>query len=369
MSDTLSAQDDIDALRADLLKRVNIVNNVGSVQTLTERLELDHIDVGVGYRPSGNLHLGNLTSATIAAYVAHYVNPTSSSVKITNCDLELPISDDVEQVMSLIDDAILGDIESVAVYFKYLQSSITPDLTMAEEHSRRINAFLAELGKQRSIHVNDYHLSEVQSEAGYRRALKRFCDRIEGIAPFFPDFRGEGLKLTGGGIYIFPVCPTCHTGNKEGSLVKNGHVYASCKPCNKRYDFDLDDPEYEVAVNFLVDPIRDLDTSASVHVHVFGGDYGDGIDQNFSKIEKVAAIQDVVHTGGQTLPILFLGPTVYCKDGRAMGKRYKKGLTIASLEEAMSIDVLAQKTWAYTESILQQGLLNVDYTYTRDRFF
>jgi hypothetical protein len=349
------------ALKEDLESRVRIARNIGTVQTLVGNEE--DIRIAYGFRPSGVIHLGNILSLLISSYIAKELGIHRGKLQITNCDLELPTVYDIPQLKKVIHPQIMKHFDDIAVYFRYL-SSEGSTVPMSEEFAEPVINLLNLVQTKKGVQSEVHLLSEIQKEEGFRTAVQRFCERIEEIALYFPDWRGEDLKRTGGGRYLFPVCPECNTGNKQGSVYKRGKLKTHCLACDQDYEMEILDPNAELAVHFLVDPLRDLSTSARSLVHIFGGDYSLEIPGNFTKLEKIAAIFDVVKDEPEQTPILFGGPIVYDEQGIPMGKSKQNGIEWNSLQNALGEKTL-QRLWTYTAYILNQGMLHVDFATTR----
>ena len=72
--------------------------------------------ISVGLRPSGNIHLGNLTTLAIAGLIA---KKSEAEMRVTICDIDLPT---VKR----------GEEKKSAIYFKYQQAG---NITVAHQNA------------------------------------------------------------------------------------------------------------------------------------------------------------------------------------------------------------------------------------------
>ncbi|MGE0792706.1 MAG: hypothetical protein AB7V77_00840 [Candidatus Woesearchaeota archaeon] len=360
----MSSIDEIQELKSKLHKEVNIVHNIGSIQTILEKNPKEHISIAIGYRPSGRIHLGNIVSILMSAYISKEIGIHMSSLKVTNCDLELLSVNDSIQNHTQNNKTNYVKPKDIAHYFKYvIQNGETN--SMSSINSEPIKILLNDLKREKNISFQEYLLSEIQSEQGFRKKLKRFCERIDEVIKYFPDFRAEILKQTQGGAYIFPICSNCNVGNQHGSNYDNGKLKNKCPSCGKKNEFDIEDTEHEISTNFIIDPIRDLESSASSNIHYFGGDYTELLNNNFTKLEKIAAILNIVKDENEETPILFGGPIIYCKKQMKMGKSINNGLEYNTIREIHGEQYL-NKLWTYVQYLVQEDMHHVDFSITKN---
>ncbi|MFB6175013.1 MAG: hypothetical protein ABEJ87_03465 [Candidatus Nanohalobium sp.] len=269
--------------------------------------------LSVGFRPSGELHVGNLLTL---AY---------SSVIASRLGLELDLFCCDTDWSAHIHENHRPENSDVMRLFFERDCPCNEHGNVAEHRVEEIRPFLDGLENFTGEEVEADFLSELDSE-GYREALSSVLENMDEFDEIF----GGGFRRR----YRSPVvnvCDNCGFSHAKGAPYssESGELVASCrnKACGE--GFSRGQLDGKIGVYYLVDPVRD--PSRDVSVHVFGGDYRDAAkEQKTSKIVKVAKITKLAT--GET-PAYFLAPMIADEEGKPLSKSKGTGLTVSEIDD------------------------------------
>lgn len=269
--------------------------------------------LSVGFRPSGELHVGNLLTL---AY---------SSVIASRLGLELDLFCCDTDWSAHIHENHRPENSDVMRLFFMRACPCSDHSNIAEHRVDEIRPFLRGLENFTGEEVEAGFLSELDSE-GYREALRNVLEDMESFDEIF----GGGFRRR----YRSPVvnvCDNCGFSHAKGAPYsrETGELVSSCR--NKRCvsGFSRGQLDEKIGVYYLVDPVRDPSRDAAVHV--FGGDYRDAAkEQKTPKIEKVAKITELAT--GET-PSYFLAPMIVDEEGKPLSKSKGTGLTVSEIDD------------------------------------
>ncbi|MFB6245131.1 MAG: hypothetical protein ABEJ03_02175 [Candidatus Nanohaloarchaea archaeon] len=270
--------------------------------------------VEVGFRPSGDLHVGNLLTIAYGAAVADRL---LMDLEVTCCDTDWSAHlhethrPQNNRVMKLFYDRSCGcgSHENVA---EHAMSVLEPFFESLETHF--------------DIKVRERFLTDLQGDRGYTDALRAVLKNMEE----FDSFYGGGFRRR----YVSPVtatCDTCGFAHAKGASFSPGtdELVAPCRNRGCPNGFITEPLDGEIGVYYLVDPVRDI--FQDVAVHVFGGDYRTAEkEQKTSKVAKVARTTELA-TG--TTPEYFLAPMISDKHGKPLSKSKGTGRTTQEIED------------------------------------
>lgn len=272
--------------------------------------------VSVGFRPSGELHLGNLLTL---AY---------SSVIASRLGLELDLfCCDTDWSAHIHENHRPENSDVMRLFFKR-ECACDRHENIAEHRVDEIRPFLDGLESYTDEEIEAGFLSQLDSE-GYREALRNVLENMEDFDEIF----GGGFRRR----YRSPivnVCDNCGFSHAKGAPYshESGELVASCRKKACVQGFSRGQLEEKIGVYYLVDPVRDPTRDAAVHV--FGGDYRDAAkEQKTPKIEKVAKITELAT--GET-PSYFLAPMIADEDGKPLSKSKGTGLTVSEIDDLES---------------------------------
>jgi hypothetical protein len=260
-----------------------ITNDLDSILTRPAQ------SVAVGVRPSGSLHLGNITTVAIAAILAQQ---KGAEVHLTVCDIDMPT---IKR----------GTQQTSARYFKYqpVENTTQAQLTTAE-----LSTFTEELSRTLSVPFRTDILSNVQATHQYRAGLARVIADTPALREIFDGEYALGDKR----VPIHPVCPCCkHTPRSQAIYLGKDRLKARCRneKCEENGQWkiiNVHDKKEELGVHYFIDPIRDVMLQPKANIHVFGGDYFAPHGKNeLPKVEKVRRITELT---GKATPDYFVGP-------------------------------------------------------------
>ena len=275
-----------------------------------ENYELDGRRVSVGFRPSGELHVGNLLSIGYAAVIAEEL------------ELELDLFCCDTDWSAHIHENHRPENNKVMKLFFQRDCNCQKHDTIAEHRVDEIKDFLKGLESE-TVDIEVKYLSDYRSES-YLEALRNVLNNIDDFDEIF----GGGFRRR----YRSPVtgvCSECGFSHAKGSAYSHScdELVHSCwnSQCDQGFSSTgLDGP---IGVYYLVDPVRD--PGRDVAVHVFGGDYRDAKKgQKTSKVLKVARITDLAC--GET-PAYFLGPLIADEQGKPLSKSKDTGKTVSEI--------------------------------------
>lgn len=273
--------------------------------------------VAVGYRPSGELHTGNLLSIAYAATVA---SELGLKLDVMCCDTDWSAH--------IHEQHYPGESNVMKLFFNRDCSCNKHD-NIAEHRMDEIRPFLKGLEEELGIEVETGFLSDLQGDEKYVEALEKILENISEFDNIF----GGGFRRR----YESPVTSVCECGfshAKGAAYSKNtGELVFSCRNPDCSEGFAASSIRDEIGVYYLVDPVRD--PSRNTAVHVFGGDYRAAEkEQKTPKVEKVAKITELAT--GET-PYYFLAPMIADSEGKPLSKSKGTGKTVSeigNLEEA-----------------------------------
>ncbi len=279
-----------------------------------EACELDGGSVAVGFRPSGELHVGNLLTLAYSAAVADRLG---LELDLMCCDTDWSAH---------IHEHDRPDNNRVMKLFFERSAEDSSYGSVAEQRVDEIRPFLEGLEEELDVEVDPGFLSDLQGDEEYAEALRNVLENMEAFDGIF----GGGFRRR----YVSPVVPVCRScgfSHAKGGAFSSetGEVVAACRnrECSEGFMHGgLDD---EIGVYYLVDPVRD--PSRDVAVHVFGGDYRDAKkEQKTSKVEKVAKITELAN---DETPAYFLAPMISDEDGKPLSKSKNTGKTVSEIDD------------------------------------
>ncbi|MFB6213680.1 MAG: hypothetical protein ABEJ07_03925 [Candidatus Nanohaloarchaea archaeon] len=269
--------------------------------------------VAVGFRPSGELHVGNLLSIAYAAVIA------------SELDLELDLMCcDTDWSAHIHEQHMPGESDVMRLFFMRDCPCNRHD-DIAEHRVEEIEPFLRGLERETSGDATPGYLSDLRGDEGYNRALREVLENMEQFDRVF----GGGFRRR----YVSPVVPVCDgCGNSHAKGAAYSHesreLVAACRNPDCHRAFIRGSLEDEIGVYYLVDPVRDV--SRDVAVHVFGGDYRVAEkEQKTSKVAKVAKLTELAT--GET-PAYFLAPMTSDSEGKPLSKSKGTGRTVSDIE-------------------------------------
>jgi len=314
----------------------------------------EDVNVAVGLRPSGRIHLGNMATMGLAARLCHDVGPHIATARITVCDYDLPDRSD-------------WDIRKNG-FIRYFDSIPAPgnDSTSLLDHATEgIDDFLEGLSKHYGIKFTSQKLSDLQRLESYRQGLRNIFDTQGAMQNLYP-------KVPEGCVLAYPICGDCNTaGAHPNTPYRSGTLITSCTnpECSvEEFDMDIMDCSKDVAVHFFIDPLRDKCVEPRADVHVFGGDYGLG--HNNTEIAKITKIIDLMTTAAPDIsnPEILIGPIFYARDGTKMSKSKNNGLNLQKLKQHFGNDYV-ENIGIVIDHISEGGYKHVDYKIVDDIMF
>lgn len=285
-----------------------------------EELEENGVEgekVAVGFRPSGELHVGNLLSITYAAVLAD------------RFDLELDLMCCDTDWSAHIHEQHLPEESNVMRLFFQRDCSCGKHNNLAEHRVDGIESFLRGLRKELDLDFEVSYLSDLRGDEQYLDALRSVLNSMEAFDEVF----GGGFRRR----YRSPVvsvCDSCGNSHSKGSAYSSetDELVSSCRTPGCENAFASCNLKDEIGVYYLVDPVRD--PSREVAVHVFGGDYRTAEkEQKTPKVSKVAKITDLAV--GET-PQYFLAPMISDSEGKPLSKSKGTGRTVSEIKDLES---------------------------------
>ncbi len=310
----------------------------------------EDIDVAVGLRPSGVVHLGNMSVLALAGILSREIGPHISRVNTTVCDIDFP---DVKEWNP--------SQQGYVRYFKSLPDRHGCHPNMLEHSLDSIRYFTSGIEAITGVKYFVQLLSDVQRQEEFRHSLRKVVETpkfMEWLLPHIPKDR----------VLVYPICPNCSTSDCQPSLYRGGTLITRCTnpDCSTEdYDMKINDCSQDLSVHFFIDPMRDRIVSPKSRIHVFGGDYNEVHGGNAPKIDKIVK---VMRTASKDIPDILMGPMYYSKDGSKMSKTKDNGLTMDVLREHFGLDY-ERRVLDLAEHIAQKGYKNVDYRIVEDFLF
>ena len=310
----------------------------------------DPANVAIGIRPSGMIHLGNMSTMGLAGYIASEIGPHLSQLNLAICDLDMPDKKDWSS--------------SENGYMRYFDS--LPDMYGCHDsllsHARKgIESFVKGLEGELGVQANVELLSDIQRDEGFRKGLKKVLDAR--LTKFL------NPRISSKKALVYPLCLECHTSSSLPSEYREGILKTSCTnpDCDKEnYEVDVLDSDFDLAVHYFIDPLRDRLVKPYSSIHVFGGDCltesGGSV-----KIDRILKVMEVAGEGD--LPEIVVGPTFYGADGYMMSKSRENGLTIDRLYKYFKSGDVAPRVLEVVRWANSQGIKVVDFSIAKDRLF
>ncbi len=312
----------------------------------------DDVNIAIGVRPSGRIHLGNMSTLALSGYLGKNIGPHLSVVNVTICDLELPDFHDRN-----INDNFIR-------YYAELPDPRGEYNNLLEASHFHLGEFFGAMKDYFGVPVRTHLLSNIQRNQNFRKGLKRLLDEPNSMSIINPS---AGKKS-----FVFPICPDCKTSSNKTSLYNNKTetFKATCKnpECSREaYDMNIFDLSRDLSVHYFIDPLRDCWVDPKPQIHVFGGDYR--MRGKNSNTPQIKGVIDVMKTsGGCSLPDILLGPNFFSSDGYKMSKGRDNGLTLDILKRHFGEDAFL-KIFELTEKIMERDMKVVDYSFIEDFLF
>jgi len=279
-----------------------------------EASDLNGRSVAVGFRPSGELHVGNLLTLAYSAAVADKLG-LELDLMCCDTDWSAHIHEDNKR-------------ENNRVMKLFFERDCPCDKheNIAEHRVDEIRPFLRGLSDELDIDIDTEYMSDLQGDEEYLDALRNVLNNMEA----FDDIFGGGFRRR----YRSPVvtvCDSCGFSHAKGSAYSSetDELVSTCRNKDCEAGFMSGNLNGKIGVYYLVDPVRD--PSRDVAVHVFGGDYRDAKkEQKTSKVEKVAKITDLAN---DETPHYFLAPMISNEDGKPLSKSKNTGKTVSEIDD------------------------------------
>ncbi|WP_414837435.1 hypothetical protein ACK3SF_04140 [Candidatus Nanosalina sp. VS9-1] len=279
-----------------------------------EASSLDGSRVAVGFRPSGELHVGNLLTL---AYSAAISEKLGLELDLMCCDTDWSAH--------IHEDNRTGNNRVMKLFFMR-DCPCNEHENIAEHRVDEIRPFLRGLSKELDIEVDPGFLSDLEGDEEYVEALRNVLNDMESFDEVF----GGGFRRR----YRSPVvtvCESCGFSHAKGSAYsrESDELVSACRNDECSAGFMSGGLDGKIGVYYLVDPVRD--PSRDVAVHVFGGDYRDAKkEQKTSKVEKVAKITDLANNEA---PYYFLAPMISNDEGKPLSKSKNTGKTVSEIDD------------------------------------
>ncbi|MFB6202963.1 MAG: hypothetical protein ABEK01_00570 [Candidatus Nanohaloarchaea archaeon] len=277
-----------------------------------EEKDIEGERVAVGFRPSGELHVGNLLTVTYAAVIADELD----------LDLDLMCCD--TDWSAHIHENHRPENSQVMKLFFERDCPCGGHGNVAEHRMDEIAPFLDALEEELDIEIERNYLSKYR-DGEYLDALREILGNMEEFDRIF----GGGFRRR----YRSPVVNVCSCGfsHAKGAAYseRTDELVFACRNGECGEGFAASELSGDIGVYYLVDPVRD--PSRDVAVHVFGGDYRDAEkEQKTPKIAKVARITELAT--GET-PDYFLTPMIADEEGKPLSKSKGTGATVSDIRD------------------------------------
>lgn len=276
--------------------------------------DLDGRRLAAGFRPSGELHLGNLLTIAYAAVLADRLD---LSLDLMCCDTDWSAH--------VKGDHRPGDPKTMKLFFQR-DCSCREHRNIAEHRMEEIEPFLEALESFLEVEVERGFLTDLQGEEGYLDALRNVLGKMDELDSFFGGAFRHRYRSP-----VVNVCEECGFSHSKGAVYSDNtdELVFECRNSDCDNWFAASGLEEDIGVYYLVDPVRD--PSRDVAVHVFGGDYRDSEKgQKTSKLEKVSKITELAN--GET-PEYFVAPMISDEEGKPLSKSKGTGLTVSEIED------------------------------------
>lgn len=292
--------------------------------------------VEVGFRPSGELHVGNLLTIGYAAAIAERM---LLDLEVTCCDTDWSAH---------VHEHHLPENNRVMKLFYDRECPCGEHGNVAEHRMEEIRPFLETLEEYFGIDITTSFMTDRRGDEDYVEALREVLKNMDE----FDSIYGGGFRRR----YISPVtssCSSCGYAHAKGGSYSPGtdEVVAPCRNTECTNGFISEPLTGEIGVYYLVDPVRDPGEDTAVHV--FGGDYRTAEkEQKTSKIVKVAKTTELAT--GET-PAYFLAPMISDEEGKPLSKSKGAGKTVSDLD----LEEFGRRIASRTQDWLNEEKLHV----------
>lgn len=276
--------------------------------------------IEVGFRPSGELHLGNLVSITAAGLLAASEDRT---LQVTCCDTDWDA-----HTHQLVEEQ---NSRTMRHYFSREDPDGCHD-SLAKHRSAMARPYIEAIGTALDISIEYRFMSDLQKEQGFRDALARLLERMDAFdAVWDGGFRRR---------WVSPVSPVCDCGFGPAKGASYGADSRTLTfpcwhdDCSDGFHEARLDADNELGIYYLVDPIRDT-ANRDTAIHVFGGDYRKAEKgQKTTKLHKVASITEIAN--GET-PTYWTAPLIVDTDGKPLSKSKGTGKRLSAVGDPEAV--------------------------------
>lgn len=308
-------------------------------------------NVAIGIRPSGTIHLGNMSVIALAGYLAKEIGSNISQVNLTICDTDLPHIHDWKR----------GARKHIS-YFDSIEDRFECHDSLLDHATEKMKSFISELELLLGVKYNISNLSEVQRQESFRKGLKRVVEDPEIMKFLNPRFEE--------GVFVYPICPECRSSNPTPSEYSKGLLKTTClnPDCEvKYYQMDILDCSRDLAVHYFIDPLRDRCAEPKSKIHIFGGDYRrKHKTEDVTKIDKILKVMKIAGEGD--IPDIVIGPMFYASEGGPMSKRKENGVTLDRLSSEFGNEY-SSRVLSFVTQLAEQGYKNVDFQMIHNYLF
>ncbi len=285
-----------------------------SLQELLDR-DPEGSVVAVGFRPSGELHLGNLLTLTYSAVIADELGKT---LEVTCCDTDWSAH---------IHENHRPENNRVMKLFHQRECPCDEHDNIAEHRVEEVMPLIDGLREKVDVDIRVQFMSEIEDEQ-YSQALRNVLNNMNKFDEIF----GGGFRRR----YRSPVANVCECGfsHAKGAVYSSetDELVASCWNPDCEETFTSSGLNELKGVYYLLDPVRD--PSRDTAVHVFGGDYRDAVkDQKTSKLTKVGRI---THLATGETPEYFVAPLIVDEEGDPLSKSLDTGRRTSEVSDLKS---------------------------------
>lgn len=293
------------------MKEVDYSSSIGQLESRDPEGEI----VAAGFRPSGELHIGNLLTLTYSAVVADRLG---KDLEITCCDTDWSAH---------LPENHMPETSDVMKLFHQRNCPCGRHENVAEHRIDDIRPFLEGLRSKTDVEIRTQFMSEIETDE-YHDALRNVLNNMDEFDRIF----GGGFRRR----YRSPVVNVCECGfsHSKGAAYSSDtdELVFACRNPECGEGFASSGLEGLKGVYYLVDPVRD--PSRDTAVHVFGGDYRDKTKgQKTSKLTKVGRITDMAT--GET-PEYFLAPLIADRSGKPLSKSNGIGKRTSDIDDLES---------------------------------
>ncbi|MDY6778638.1 MAG: hypothetical protein SVU32_08285 [Candidatus Nanohaloarchaea archaeon] len=270
--------------------------------------------VEVGFRPSGELHIGNLVSIASAAVIA---GRHDEPLQVTCCDTDWAAH---------THELVREDNKRVMKHYFARDDPEGCHDNLAKHRYAGAEPYIREIASAADVELDFNWMSDLQQDSAFREALHRLFERMEEFDAIWDGGFRKRWKS--------PVAPVCECGfspAKGASYASESRTVAF--PCwNDRCGRGFAEAplaeENRLGIYYLVDPIRDT-SSRDTKIHVFGGDYRHAEKgQKTTKLHKVRKITELVN--GET-PLYVTAPLIVSSGGKPLSKSKNTGIFLSEL--------------------------------------